>query len=492
MRLRGNKGTPKSGILMHITSLPSNYGIGSLGIEAYRFVDFLRQTGQRYWQILPLCPVGEGNSPYKSPSCFAGESLLIDLDFLMRDGLLSPDELPDYGKVEKVDYDKVRALKLPLLKKAAGRFNIKKLDYLKFLKLNDYWLEDYALFMTIFDVTDVKSITEFEEGLKFRAPSAIQNFKEAYKEEIQYHKIIQYFFFSQYFDLKHYAAKNGIRIIGDIPFYVSLDSADVWKSPDNFRLGRDMTPVQVAGVPPDIFSKDGQLWGNPIYDWDYQKRTNYAWWRRRLEFCAKIYDVIRIDHFRAFADYYSIPYGAQNARSGNWEKGAGMAFWNVMNSKIGKMHIIAEDLGGETPEVEQLVEDTGFPNMKVLQFGFSTDLQNKFLPRNYGRNCVCYTGTHDNNTAKGWFGNATTHERLMFTKQTGASGINEPSYRMIWLAMRSRADTVIIPMQDWLCLDETARMNVPGTKNGNWEWRMPKDSVTDELIDAVRRLSYRK
>ncbi len=492
MRLKGKNDILESGILLHITSLPSPYGIGTLGKEAYSFVDFLRQTGQRYWQILPLCPIGEGNSPYKSPSCFAGETLLIDLDFLVRDGLLLPDELPKQSDSTRVNYHAVRQMKKPLLKKAAERFNTRKIDYLRFIKQNDYWLEDYAVFMTVFDVTDATGIENFEEGLKYRQPMALENFKSAYRYEIEIHKILQYLFYSQYFALKHYAAKNGIRIIGDIPFYVSLDSADVWKSPDNFRLGRDMTPVQVAGVPPDIFSRDGQLWGNPIYDWDYQKRTNYSWWKRRLEFCTKIYDVIRIDHFRAFADYYSIPYGAQNARSGNWEKGAGLAFWNVMNTKIGKMRIIAEDLGGETPEVEQLVADTGFPNMKVLQFGFSSDLQNKFLPRNYHKNCVCYTGTHDNNTALGWFNNATAHERIMFTRHIQASGLNEPSLQMIWLAMRSRANTVIVPMQDWLCLDETARMNMPGTKIGNWEWRMPKDSLNEELILTVKHLSERK
>lgn len=492
MRLRANQEIPESGILLHISSLPSKYGIGTFGDEAYRFVDFLKESGQRYWQILPLVPLGEGNSPYKSTCCFAGEPLYIDLELLVRDGLLEAAELPEDFGVARVDYTLARSIKLPILKKAAARFNTKKSDYLRFLKQNDFWLSDYAIFITALEVGNISGVTELEDDFKRRHPIAVENFKAAYREEIQEKKIIQYFFYCQYFSLKHYAAKSGVRIIGDLPIYVSLDSSDVWRAPDNFRLGGDMTPVLVAGVPPDEFSSDGQLWGNPIYDWDYQKRTNYSWWRKRLEFSAKLYDVMRIDHFRAFADYYAIPYGAKNARSGSWEKGAGINFWRVVEAKLGRLRIIAEDLGEESPEVEQLVLDTGFPNMKVLQFAFSDGLSNKFLPRNYNKNCVCYTGTHDNNTTLGWFNNATPHEIGIFKKSVQASGIKEPSLQMIWLAMRSRANTVIIPMQDWLCLDETARMNFPGTKTGNWEWRMDKNYFTDELIYTVKSISDRR
>ena len=492
MRLRANNELLESGVLLHITSLPSNYGIGSFGKEAYRFVDFLKESGQRYWQILPLCPIGEGNSPYKSPSCFAGEPLLIDLELLVSDGYLDASDLPENFGDGSVDYDKVRSIKLPLLKKAAEKFKRNKIDYIRFLKKNEFWITDYAVFMTALEVGNIEKLSDFEEGLLHRLPIALENFKAAYAQEIEEKKIIQYFFYSQYFALKAYAAKSGVRIIGDLPFYVSLDSADVWKSPDNFKLGNDMTPVLVAGVPPDVFSADGQLWGNPIYDWDYQKRTNYAWWRKRLEFSLNVYDVLRIDHFRAFADYYTIPYGSKTARSGSWEKGVGLPFWQLMESKIGRLRIIAEDLGEASPEVEKLVADTEFPNMKVLQFAFDSDLQNKFLPRNYNRNCVCYTGTHDNNTALGWFNNATPHERDMFEKLVQASGISEPSYQLIWLAMRSRASTVIIPMQDWLCLDESGRMNMPGTKTENWKWRMNKDYKTDELVAIIKQLSNRK
>lgn len=492
MRLRGNHEIAESGILLHITSLPSKYGIGTFGEEAYKFVNFLKDSGQRYWQILPLCPIGKGNSPYTSSCCFAGEPLLVDLEILMRDGLLEASELPEDFGYKKVDYNLVKSIKIPLLKKAAARFNKKRLDYIRFVKENDFWLTDYAIFTTAIEVGNLKSISEFEEGLKYRRPIAVENFKNAYYDEIEEKKIMQYFFYCQYFALKHFAAKNGVRIIGDLPIYVSLDSSDVWRSPDNFRLGGDMTPVVVAGVPPDEFSADGQLWGNPIYDWDYQKRTNYAWWRKRLEFSAKLYDIMRIDHFRAFADYYTIPYGAKNARSGNWEKGAGITFWQQIELKLGKLKIIAEDLGVESPELEELVRATGFPNMKVLQFAFDGGLQNKFLPRNYNKNCVCYTGTHDNNTTLGWYKNATPHERELFKKNVQNSGFKEPSYQMIWLAMRSRANTVIIPMQDWLCLDESARMNYPGTESGNWEWRMGKNYNTEELLYNIKTLSDRK
>lgn len=488
MLLRGKREKAECGTLLHISSLASKYGIGSFGSSAYEFVDFLHLTGQLYWQILPLCPIGEGNSPYKSISCFAGEPLLIDLELLVKEGLLKPEELPEPFSDKSVNYNKVRNIKMPLIKKAAERINRKKHDYLKFLKQNEYWLEDFALFSTIAEINKSEALADFDDALKYRMPKAIEAFKTAYSEEIENKKAIQYIFYSQYFSLKHYANKKSVKIIGDMPFYVSPDSADVWKSPDNFKVGRDLTPTKVAGVPPDIFSSDGQLWGNPIYDWDYQKHTNYAWWKKRLMHNLRLYDTLRIDHFRAFADYYAIPYGAKNAKSGCWEKGAGIAFWNTMQTKLGKMNIIAEDLGGDTKEVEELVLKTGFPNMKVLQFAFSSDLQNKFLPRNYNKNCVCYTGTHDNNTTNGWFSNATVHERDMFIKLTTASGMSEPAHKMIWLAMHSRAKIAIVPMQDWLCLDETGRMNTPGTPSGNWQWQMQDTALSDELIDVISYL----
>lgn len=474
------------GVLLHISSLPSPYGIGTLGKAAYDFVDFLSLAGQHYWQILPLVPLGEGNSPYKSSSCFAGEPLLIDLDMLCHDGLLEYDELPHERAADTVDYEAVRSYKMPLLRQAAGRFDTRSSDYRAFIKRNAWWLDDYALFAAILE-SGCDSLYSMPDELKYRIPSALEEFKLIHRRSIRFHKIVQYFFFAQYSQLHRYAKKCGIRIVGDIPFYVSLDSADVWTDPDEFRLGRDFTPVRVAGVPPDIFSNTGQLWGNPIYDWEHQRRTGYGWWKRRLEYCAELYDVLRIDHFRAFESFYSIPYGAGDARGGIWEKGPGMGFWNSMSDILQDMQIIAEDLGGEEPEVEQLIEDTGFPNMKVLQFGFDKDLQNRFLPRNYNRNCVCYTGTHDNDTSLGWWNSATAHERLLFSRLAPEHRLLVP-LRMIAMAMRSRAKMVIIPMQDWLCLDTDSRMNTPGTLKGNWQWRMKADALDEKLLKTVKEL----
>lgn len=481
-----SKDKRECGVLLHISSLPSPYGIGTLGKQAYDFIDFLASTGQKYWQILPLVPVGEGNSPYKSSSCFAGEPLLIDLDFLVRDGLLNAEELPAWEFGKDVDYDAVRKYKIPLLKKATERFDEQSKNYGDFLRENEWWLKDYALFAAIAD-SGYDRLCSMPEELKYRLPSALEEFAKENSDNIAFHKKVQYFFFAQYSQLHNYAIKQGVKIVGDIPIYVSLDSADVWVSPDEFKLGRDLTPVRVAGVPPDIFSNSGQLWGNPVYDWDYQRKTGYRWWKRRLQYCASLYDVIRIDHFRAFESFYSIPCGAKDARTGIWEKGPAMNFWNSMSETIKDLQIIAEDLGGEEPEVEKLVLQTGFPNMKVLQFAFDKDMQNRFLPRNYERNCVCYTGTHDNDTSLGWWNSATTHERLLFSRLAPEHERIMPQ-RMIAMAMRSRARMVIIPMQDWLSLDTDCRMNTPGTSVGNWKWRMSADALDDKLKRLMREL----
>lgn len=479
----------ESGILLHISSLPSNHGIGNLGQEAFRFVDFLKKSRQHYWQILPLNPVGEGNSPYKSVSAFAGEMLFIDLDLLVKDGLLYAGELHDTQFPQNVDYRLVREYKLPLIKKAAARFNVNRLEYRRFLRQNEYWLPDFALFMVLKDYHGGAEMPCFSEPLKFRMPQAIEIFRSEHREQIEFYKITQFLFYSQYLRLKEYAARQGIKIIGDIPFYVSLDSADVWANPDIFRLGRDMTPLQVAGVPPDSFAVEGQLWGNPVYDWDFQKITNFFWWRMRLKHGARLYDVLRIDHFRAFADYYTIPYGAKNAHSGVWEKGIGIQFWKSMQAITPGLEIIAEDLGADTPELRKLIEETGFPNMKVLQFAFNSDLQNAHLPRNFERNCVCYTGTHDNDTTLGWLKKAGKREKLIFSRLISRETGDSPVLRLINYGMRSKARMVIIPFQDYLQLDSGARMNTPGTPSGNWEWRFKPEDLNDKLSDLIRRLS---
>jgi len=481
-----SKDKGECGVLMHISSLPSKYGIGTLGREAYNFVDFLCEAGQRYWQILPVVPVGEGNSPYKSSSCFAGEILFIDLELLVRDGLLLPDELPPKNNGERIDYDKVRKEKLPLLQLAAERFDKRSRDYKNFLLNNSEWLENYATFACI-AAEYGELLSRFPQELRYRLPSAMEGFRLSHREQLDFYRITQYLFYKQYFELKSYVDKKGLQIIGDIPFYISLDSADVWQNPDAFKLGRDFTPVRVAGVPPDRFSQSGQLWGNPVYDWDFHRKTNYGWWKKRLKFCSKLYDVLRIDHFRAFASYYSIPYGAPDARNGVWEHGPGMSFWKSVEPYCGDLMIIAEDLGGEEPDVEALVQESGFPNMKVVQFCFDGESQNRFLPKNYNRNCVCYTGTHDNETALGWYNEAPLKQKLYFDSITPKREKN-PSLRMIDFAMRSRSALVVIPMQDWLCLDNSARMNTPGSIGDNWEWKMSQDTDYKALSEIMRRI----
>lgn len=489
MPLRDRNRKRLSGVLCAISSLPSSYGIGTFGEQAYKFVDFLVNAKQRFWQILPLNPLGEGNSPYKSISCFAGEMIYIDIDFLVRDGFLNQEDIGEYEFSQNVDYKAVRHFKLPLLAKAAKNFDLKHNGYQRFARENSWWLDSYALFAAALSVYNTKKLTELPDGIKYRIPEALKKFSSKHLDEINFHKIMQYFFYSQYFELKEYANKNGIRIIGDIPFYVSPDSADVWVNPDDFKVGRDFTPIAIAGVPPDIFSKNGQLWGNPIYNQQNMKRNEYAWWYKRLEFCKDLYDVLRIDHFRAFANYYSIPYGSETAISGSWEKGMGTPFWNKMREKLGRMQIIAEDLGGEEDrDVISLLKYTDFPNMKILQFGFTGDMQNVFLPQNYAYNCVCYTGTHDNDTSLGWYKSASKKQKAVFDALIKDNEC-PISHRMIRAVSKSQSMLCVIPMQDILCLDTAARMNTPGTKIGNWQWRMRADAINADTAKLLKELT---
>lgn len=489
MPLRDKSERRYSGVLCAISSLPSTYGIGSFGLDAYRFVDFLSESKQRFWQILPLNPLGEGNSPYKSSSTFAGEMLYIDLDFLVRDGLLDVQDIGEYSFSQNVDYKTVREFKLPLLQKAAENFDTKNKNYESFLKENDFWIEDYALFEAALGIYKAKSLVELPDGIKYRVPDVLNEFKKSYESKMNFYKITQYFFFCQYFELKRYANRKGVKIIGDIPFYVSPDSADVWGNPDDFKVGRDFTPTVVAGVPPDRFSESGQLWGNPIYNWHNMKRNAYRWWQSRLGFCRDMYDVLRIDHFRAFANYYQIPYGSETAISGSWEKGEGAAFWDKIRNNIGEINIIAEDLGGEDdPEVIKLLKYTNFPNMKILQFGFTGDMQNRFLPQNYPHNSVCYTGTHDNDTALGWYNSASTKERVIFNTLI-RNNANCVPHDMIRELSKSQSQLCVIPMQDLLCLDSNARMNTPGTTSGNWQWRMSKEDIKEDNAKLLKKLT---
>ncbi len=488
MPLRDKSQKRYSGVLLAISSLPSTYGIGDFGAQAYKFIDFLRDSRQRFWQILPLNPLGEGNSPYKSSSAFAGEILYIDIESLVRDGLLERTEINEKDFTKNVDYKAVREFKMPLLQKAAKNFDNKNKNYQKFLSQNDFWLEDYSLFEAAFSIYNAKCISDLPDGFKYRVPEFINVFRQKYREQIDFYKITQYFFFCQYYDLKRYANQNGVKIIGDIPFYVSADSADVWGNPDIFLLDRNFTPTMVAGVPPDIFSKSGQLWGNPIYNWSYMEQDGYRWWISRLSFCRDMYDVVRVDHFRAFAQYYQTPNG-KIAIDGEWVQGEGTKFWDKAKQALGDINIIAEDLGGEDdPQVKYLLDYTDFPNMKILQFGFTGDIENAFLPQNYPYNCVCYTGTHDNDTSLGWYNKATTKQRVIFNTLI-RNNANCIAHDMIRALSKSNSMLCIIPMQDVLCLDSSARMNTPGTLGDNWIWRMGDGDINVDNAKLLKKLT---
>ncbi len=478
-----------SGVLLAVSSLPSNYGIGDFGTNAYKFVDFLKQGHQHFWQILPLNPLGEGNSPYKSISCFAGEILYIDLNDLVQKGILNADDIPPHTFAPKTDYDAVRAYKLPLLKKAAQNFDHSDKKYQAFICENAWWLDNFALFSSALSVYKTDSIKGLPDGIKYRLPYDIKQFEKQHQPEINFHKITQYIFYTQYFKLKKYANKNGVMIIGDIPFYVSGDSVDVWVNPDDFKLTADYTPTLVAGVPPDIFSASGQMWGNPIYDFKNMRQNGYDWWCSRLHFCRQIYDVLRIDHFRAFARFYQIPHGAKDATNGSWQTGEGKHFWDSIKAKIGDINIIAEDLGGEDdPEVISLLNHTDFPNMKILQFGFDGDTDNIYLPQNYPYNCVCYTGTHDNDTTRGWYENADIKTVIVFDAFLSDIDI-PPAHRLIREASKSAAMLCIIPMQDLLNLGSDTRMNTPGTPRGNWTWRATQNDITADNAKLIKKLT---
>lgn len=476
----------KCGILLAVSSLPGNHGIGCFDNNAYKFIDFLADCKQDYWQILPLCPLGKGNSPYYSPASFAGEPLYIDIEALKIQGLIK--EIPEYRAEGNVDYKKVREFKLPLIKIAAKNFSTSNAEYIEFCTENAYWLEAYAEFMTLKDLHGSTPFYSWSENFKNRTLNKENEVLTKNKDKIEFYKITQFFFYSQYNSLKKYANSKGIEIIGDIPFYVSPDSADVWANSKCFKLKEDMSPSLVAGVPPDIFSSDGQLWGNPIYNWEYQRKNKYKWWKTRLFHNSKLYDVLRIDHFRAFADYYAIPSNAKSAKEGSWIMGEGMNFWNEVKSDTAFAKIIAEDLGGETDIVKKLVRDTGFPNMKLLQFAFDSDLSDPFLPQNYNSNCVCYTGTHDNDTTLGWYKKIPDNERDLFHKLTEELQEESPVLRLIEYGMKSSADIVIIPLQDYLELDSDCRLNTPGTDSNNWCWRLNSDFLSHKLIETVKRL----
>ncbi len=474
---------------MHISSLPSQYGIGTFGEEAYKFVDFLKNSGQTYWQVLPLCPTGFGDSPYQSFSTFAGNPYFIDFDLLFKEGLLTKEDYCniDFGSnLEKVDFNKQYENRFKVLEKAFNAFNQEDLDYVSFCKENSFWLEDFALYMTIKDAQNGKAWNEWEKPYKLRENRALENLKSVLNKEIEFYKTIQYFFFKQWSELKAYANKNGIKIIGDIPIYVASDSADVWANPKQFLLDEACNPIDVAGCPPDAFSKDGQLWGNPLYDWEYMKKDAYSWWKQRIEHQCRLCDVIRIDHFRGFESFYCIPADSKTAKIGEWRKGPDIEFFNELEKSLGKKNIIAEDLGYLTPAVKKMLKKSKFPGMKVLQFAFDTDEDNDYLLHNVTKNSVIYAGTHDNDTVLGFMKKAprkTTKRAREYLSLNRREGYNWGFMKAVWA---SNADTAIVTMQDLLGLGSDARMNYPSTTENNWQWRAKPDYLTEELTKKVK------
>ena len=487
-----------SGILMPISSLPSPYGIGCFSREAYAFVDWLAQAGQTFWQILPLGPTGFGDSPYQSFSTFAGNPYFLDLDALVEEGLLTSAECAgaDWGDdPARVAYDKLYQSRYPLLRRAFHRWRgADEPDYRTFLSENRDWLEDYALFMALKNARNGASWDTWEDELRLRDPGALERARGELAEECTFQCFLQYEFDRQWGALKRYANGKGIRIIGDIPIYVAFDSSDTWANPELFQLDGDRRPTGVSGVPQDGFSATGQLWGNPLYDWDYHRATGFAWWIARLARCYRRYDVVRIDHFRGFDEYFAIPYGAENALSGVWKPGPGSALFDAVRAALGEKPVIAEDLGYLTDSVRRLVQACGFPGMKVLEFAFdSRDSSGaaEYFPYNYTPNCVVYTGTHDNETVEGWYETILPEERALVREYLGRpEGTAQPlHWDFIRAAMSSVAKWCVVPMQDYLGLDNRARMNQPSTVGKNWRWRASPADFSPELAGRIRRMT---
>jgi 4-alpha-glucanotransferase len=482
-----------SGILLHPTSLPGKYGIGTLGHEARSFIDFLVSAKQQYWQILPLGPTGFADSPYQCFSSNAGNPLLIDLETLVNDKLLHHGDLVQAAMPEtgKVDYGKVIDIKYALLRKAARRFQEnttqeQKADYREFLSGNAGWLNDYSLFMALKGHFGQKPWYHWEQPLKMHDRDAVSKYRHELSEEIEFQKFIQYLFFTQWTAIRDYAHQNNIRIIGDIPLYVAHDSVDVWSSPEMFQLDGNKDPVAVGGVPPDYFSETGQLWGNPLFDWDRLEKDHFSWWISRIRASLTLYDLVRIDHFRGFAAYWSVPYGEKTAVNGKWIPAPGKALFAAIQEKLGDIPIIAEDLGVITEDVEELRDSFGLPGMKILQFAFDPDEENDYLPHNYPKNCVVYTGTHDNDTLMGWYHHLKKKDREFVLDYIHTDG-TEINWDFIRLAWASVACTAVVPMQDLLGLGTEARMNLPGTTASNWVWRAGAHDFSHPLS---RRLAH--
>ncbi len=479
-----------SGILMHISSLPSPYGIGTLGREAYAFADFLRAAGQKYWQLLPLGPTSYGDSPYQSFSTFAGNPYFIDLDLLAEDGLLSPSDMEaeDWGGQRRyVDYGRIYAARFGLLRKAFQAGYPRDRAAVEAFCRENKWLDNYALYMALKARFGMKSWLDWpDEDLRLRRAEALERAREELAEDIAFYAYLQYLFFRQWDALREYIHSLGIRIIGDLPIYVAMDSADVWAEPEFFQLGEGNVPTEVSGVPPDYFSADGQLWGNPLYDYDRMKADGYGWWIRRVEGAGRLFDIIRIDHFRGLESYWAVPYGADTAKNGRWRKGPGMDLVGTLTSWFPGLSFIAEDLGFLTPEVRRLLEDSGLPGMKVLEFAFDAREPSNYLPHTYNRHCVCYVGTHDNETVEQWRWQADRADVTFARKYLGLNDAEGFHWGMIRGGMSSVADTFLVQMQDCLGLGAEGRMNTPGTGWGNWRWRLLPGEASPALAKKLR------
>lgn len=480
------------GILLPVTSIPSPYGIGGFSKEAYEFVDRLEAAGQRYWQVLPFGPTGYGDSPYQSFSAFAGNPYFIDLDTLAEEGLLTEEECleADCGQNPRyVDYERIYKTRFQVLRKAFNRW--KALGQKSGEKLEQE-TKEYCVYMAVKNQFQGKSWTQWEEDIRLRKPETVKTWEEELADEILFYEFQQLKFQEQWKKLKDYANSRGVRIIGDIPIYVAFDSADSWFHPELFQFNEDREPDFVAGCPPDGFSPTGQLWGNPLYRWDYHKKTGYAWWIRRMAYCFRLYDVVRVDHFRGFDEYYSIPAEDDTAAGGHWEKGPGLELFDAIEKKLGKLEIIAEDLGFLTPSVFEMVRKSGFPGMKVLEFAFSADGQSIYLPYHYDENCVVYTGTHDNDTIQGWYEAMPEWDRDFSIRYLGNryTPRKEIHWDFIRAALGSRARLAVIPMQDYLGLGSEARINEPSTLGDNWKWRLLPDEFDGKLAETCRDLAW--
>ncbi len=486
----------RSGVLMAVSSLPGKYGIGCFSAEAYRFIDDLSDAGQSIWQILPLGPTSYGDSPYQSFSTFAGNPYFIDPDTLVARKWLTKKECASYdwgSDPQKTDYEKIYRSRFRLLKKAYRRSGIASdRGFQRFVKDNSFWLPDYALFMALKDAHKGKSWALWEDPLRFREKEALEAARKKYAVSIEFYEFLQYEFSLEWKELKKYANKKGIEIAGDIPIYVAFDSSDTWADPGLFEFDEKLKPIAVAGCPPDAFSADGQLWGNPLYDWKVHKKNGYSWWMKRLESSFDMYDIVRIDHFRGFEEYYRIPYPAENAVHGKWVRGPGYDIFAMMKKKLGEKKVIAEDLGLITPSVVRLLKRTGYPGMKVLQFAFDPGQDSVYLPHKYAGNSVVYTGTHDNDTTLSWYKSVDTK-----TRRFAAEYLNIPKgtkdrdavWYFIRSALASVSDTAIIPMQDILALPNSARMNYPSTIGSNWQWRMKEGAFNNPVKKKLLRLT---